>query len=388
MLLCAFFLGCGGGGSHAAPSATAQPTATATPRPTATVGCPGHVELHVDGPRVDLDLGYTGVTYDTRFHDGIVLTLAAACANTDQAGCGTCTLTGPATTSGERATRRCADDMRRVCATDADCATGKCSDLLGPPLGLIGGGSASCVRNELVRVGSGTFDPATGALTLPLTLRWTFIEGIDVGVACPQCTGATLGDSGICRGGPHDGEACLVDATDDLLGNTSYDCSPGLAAQIGDLNFSLELTTGTSRLQPSEPCLSAPSASCYCAGQVQPDTCLGGRCDGDPGADAVCVDGPLDGLCNHDTFRGCFDDRDCPTAGDYCRLRRRACPAAANGASGNIGALERDGSVDPDHPTLVSTFCVPATNNSSAEEGLGLPGPAALRLPVTVIRRE
>jgi hypothetical protein len=382
MLLGGWLVGCGAG-NDAASTPTPKPTVSTTP---GVLACPTHVELHIDGPHVDLDFGFTGVTYDTPFHDGIVLTLAATCAESAQGACTSCRLTGPATHAGQRATRRCADDIRRVCAADADCTTGMCTDLLGPPLGLIGGGSATCVRNEITDVGSGTLDPATGALTVPVSLRWTFIEGLDVGVACPVCTGAGLADTGLCHGGPHNGETCIVDATDATLGNTSYDCSPGLSAAIGVLNFSIQLTTGTSRLEATQACLGTPAARCYCAGQMAANTCLGSLCEGEPGEDAVCVDGPIDATCEHDAFRGCFDDRDCPASSDHCRMHPRECSAEANAVDGNVEALERTGIVDPVHATLVGTSCVPAANNATSNVGLGLPGPVAVRMPVTVVR--
>jgi len=384
-MLTVFLAGCG----HHHGSGTRQPTATPSPAATANA-CAGHVEVQVDGPAVDLDLGYSGVTYDTRFHQGIVLTLAATCADPSQASCTSCTLSGPATTASQRATRRCADDMRAVCTTNADCASGTCVDLLGPPLGLIGGGTASCVRNEIVRLDPGTLDPASGALSVPIALRWTFFEGIDVGVACPRCSGAAIGAAGTCQGGPHDGESCVVDSTDDLLGNTSYDCPPEPVVDLGDLNFSTTLTTGASRLEPDQRCVSDlfRGLPCYCLDQPVANVCDDGRCDAAVGAAGTCTEGPIDGACAHDLFRGCSGDSDCPTAGDHCQMRPRQCSAAASSTTGNTGPLERDGVANPDDPVLVGTFCVPASSSAISNAGLGLPGPAAIRLPTHVVRTE
>lgn len=360
------------------PGMTPTPAATAVP-----AACPSRIALHVDGPAVDLDLGSTGIGYDVPLHAGIVLPLATACDVTDPS-CGTCTLAAAPPLPGERPRRRCGDDSRVVCATDADCATGGCLDFFGPPFGVTTGGAASCTRNVIVTLGPGTWTPATGDLDLPMFQRWTFYASIDVGVPCPRCTGAALGAAGVCTGGIHDGESCLVDGTDPLFGNTSYDCPPAPIAELGSFDLRMPFTTGTSRLEPVETCTSPPFTGlpCYCPGQTIANFCEDWACADGPDGEATCSDGPLDGLCARERFRGCFNDADCPADGDRCAFAPRECPAAGDRAIGNTEPLTRVGGADPAAPLLVAAFCVPASTDASPNQGLGLPGPAAIRLPV------
>jgi hypothetical protein len=48
-----------------------------------------------------------------------------------------------------------------------------------------------------------------------------------------------LGSTGIGYNVPlhEDGESCVVDGTDTLFGNTSYDCSPNLGGELGSLEL-------------------------------------------------------------------------------------------------------------------------------------------------------
>jgi hypothetical protein len=275
--------------------------------------------------------------------------------------------------------------MRQTCSADAECGTGSCTDLLGPPLSL-GSGSTSCVRNEIVHAGPGTFDPASGALDFPLELRWGFHEGLDADQGCPNCSGPTLGAAGTCAGGPHDGEACRVDATDTLLGNVSYDFPPNPGAEFASLRLAMVLTTGVSRLEPSELCTAGASNGlpCYCSEQPVANDCINGDCAVGPDGDGLCVDGPIDGLCARESFRGCLIDAECPGVGDHCGARPRECSAEARRDAGNVAPLIRRGHADPQTPLLVSTFCVPPSASVGGNQALGLPGPAALRLPVRI----
>ncbi len=354
----------------------AMASASPTPRPTSdAIDCPTTLAFAVDGPAVDLDLGTTGINYDTPFSDGLVLRFDATCPERTAADCGVCTLTGPVQIPGEVPTRRCLLDTRVVCSIDADCPEGACVDLFGPLLPLSAGGAPSCVQNQIVAAGPGSFAPGTGETTLPLTLRWHFFEGIDVGVPCPTCSAAALGAVGVCRGGPADGAACTVHATDALLGNTSYDCPPNRGAFFGVLDYAMTLTTGTSSLPRATPCASGTDL-CYCPGQAVRNDCTDAACSGEPDRDGVCAGGPMDLLCAREPFRGCLTDADCPAAGDHCAGHLRECPA------GGDAPVVRVGRASASSPLLVSTFCVERQIVSVLNEGLGLPGPAAIRMPL------
>src|SRR5689334_1384654 len=113
------------------PSVTAAlATPTIRPSPTA-VCCPHDLTLAIDGPAVDLDLGSTGVNYDTHFPNGFAIHLAADCPHATADACGVCSLTDAAPDD-----RRCFADMSRHCARDVDCESRTCVRLLSPPLPL------------------------------------------------------------------------------------------------------------------------------------------------------------------------------------------------------------------------------------------------------------
>jgi hypothetical protein len=148
----------------------------------------------------------------------------------------------------------------------------------------------------------------------------------------------------------------------------------------------MTLTTASSRLEPVESCIAAPFSGrpCYCAGQTIANFCDDGACVLASDGDFVCREGPFDGLCSNERFRRCLSNADCPATGDRCDFSPRSCSGEATLAAGNVAPLLGTGTPDPEHPVLVATFCVPAANNASPNQGLGLPGPAALRLPVRV----
>ncbi len=379
----ALAIGCGDGNDNAATrAATPTPSATASPAPRP---CPARLDLHVDGAGVDLDLGATGIAYDVPLNEGITLPLAAACDGAD-ADCGQCTLTAAAVEAGERSRRRCAGDSRVICNADDECPSGPCIDFFGPPFGVTTGGATSCTRNRLVSVGPGSYEPGSGSLALPIALRWTFFTNPEPERPCPLCGGANLGDPGVCDGGPHDGESCVVDGTDALFGNTSYDCPPHTGGELGSFDLVMTLTTATSTLEPVHTCTAELSAElrCYCDGQVIVNTCSESTCSSGSAPDDVCAAGPVDGFCTRERFRGCLSNADCPAPDDHCAFRPRECLGAADEAAGAVSPIHAMGTIDPEHPVLVAAFCVPAASAAGPNQGLGLPGPAVLRMPVRV----
>jgi hypothetical protein len=385
-LTLALLAGCGDGRSSRSDSSS-TPLASASPSPVATIiACPTSVTLAVDGAAVDLDLGTGGVNHDTHFNEGDTLTLAVACSAATAADCGNCTITGPLAPAAGIASRRCLHATNIACQRDDECPGSRCADLFGPPLPLTAGGVPSCVVAEIVSAGPGTYGPASGQLMLPLHLQWQFFVGIDVGISCPRCSGAGPGDRGVCEGGARDGESCTVHGTEPLLGNTSYDCPPNPSAFLTTLDLPMDLTTGTSFLAPDEHCVSDPFVGrpCFCPQQALPNDCIDGQCEVEGDSGAVCRLGPMDHLCAVESFRGCTSDADCPRAGDHCAGHLRPCSAPATGTDGNVDALVRSGRAGATSPLLVATFCVAPTTTAVFNQGIGLPGPAAIRLPVTL----
>jgi hypothetical protein len=98
-----------------------------------------------------------------------------------------------------------------------------------------------------------------------------------------------------------------------------------------------------------------------------------------------CIDGLTTNLCTAPhSQRGCVSDADC-TPGT-CETTNRLCFPPAS------GAVTADGAADPfardvATPTLASVLCVGPTGISSANNVLGLPGPARALLHVTATGR-
>jgi len=352
-------------------------TASPTPAPTtATTCCPSTLTVRLGAPGTDIDIGTTGINYDFALLEGGAVELGLACPDADAAGCGVCTITGP---SAEH--RRCFDDVSRRCTTDAECAGGACVDLLVPPVPANAGGAPSCFLIEILDIEGGTFEPASGALTLPLSLRWTFFVGLDAAVPCPRCSGGALGTAGVCEGGPRDGAACTVDGREPLFGSVSWDCPPHPGANVGGFSLIAPLTTATSTLAPAAVCTSdVRGVACYCEGQVQPNACDELACRPTGDGDFACVDGPFDGYCTLEPYRGCKTDADCPRAADTCAFRIRPCLGAST-ATGVTEPLTLVGRAGIAEGELVAAHCLGAGTNAIGNAGLGLPAAAAWRLP-------
>jgi len=305
--------------------------------------------------------------------------LSADCAS-EPGQCGDCRLNGLAAGAGH-----CFLDVSRRCSQDAECAGGHCVDLLGAPLPTSTAGAPACLLAEIRSIGPGDFS-RTGATTVPLLLRWTYFEGFAVDNPCPRCDGASIGSAGICHGGDHDGQACTVDATNEALGNTSFDCPPTATANVGTLDLPMVLTTETSSLLPNHACVSDPfgAVPCYCSEQPLPNTCLDGNCVAGTSGDTVCETEPRDGYCVIQDFRPCLSDNDCPAAGDQCTIRPRQCLGLSTPTGGITDPLVRSGHGGTTEAVLVSTFCVPPGTNTFVNAGLGLPAPAAMTMPVAI----
>ncbi len=301
-----------------------------------------------------LDPGWTGLYHASPLPAGAELTLPVGC--------------GPAP---------------ELCPADALTSTP-----VGPPLPLSAAGVAVCVLSSFREPPSGYFDCGIGcaALHLPLLSR-VFLVG-DLGSPCPPCVGDPAPNDGIkggtCSGGTTPGAACDVggtvasfDAAGPDFGHTSLDCLP-TGSSVGELDVDLDpLTTATSTLTASETCVDAghPAGSCHCPGQRAPHPCLDGVCP----ASGVCEAGPIDGVCDGQSFRHCRSGtgtEDCedvfPGAGS-CVDQPRPC-------FGSI--IERSGTCGVPEATMVSTFCLPPTRSAAVNVTMGLPGPAALALPI------
>ena len=319
--------------------------------------CDGDVMRFTTDAGGVLDLGWTGIAHDAPLPSAAAASIPLACTP----GVPTCDLAG--------------DPL-----VDAPA---------GPPLSLSAGGVSVCVLTTFAAAPTGTVDCATGCSSARVKLATRVFLVSDAEHPCPPCIGDAVANDGVkggtCLGGLTPGAACDVggvtgdfDAAGPDFGKTSLDCLPA-GASVGEPDVDLNpLQTGTSTLTASIDCLSGafPPGSCHCPGQVQPNACIP---DGVCGASGVCEQGPIDGVCDRQPFRQCrFEagSADCddvfPGSGTCIEV-----PRSCFGTT-----IERTGSCGTDHATLASVFCVANTRAAAINTTFGLPGPAAITLPI------
>lgn len=340
-----FAAACGNGDDSespvATPTATATPTLTPTPTPTWTPWFP--IEPCGEAPALtltiqtlagdQLDVGWTGNGHGARTTEG-----TSATVNLDCPGINDCTIDG--------------------------------SDLVGHELGapypLSAGGISVCVASVFREAVTGTYDACTGCfeMSAKLAARVFPSEGATA-PPCPVCLGdPTPNDGrkrGTCRGGATPGAACDVGGIDEVSGATSNDCLPA-GSSIAELTIDLNpLTTKQLEADSSVDCLSdgSPPGSCLCPGQVRQNPC---EPDGVCPPSGVCEAGPLDRVC---------DDA------DNCVDEPRPCFGSR---------IVRTGVCGTEQSELVSIFCIAATGDPAIDTTIGLPGPGAIRLPVSQLR--
>jgi hypothetical protein len=113
---------------------------------------------------------------------------------------------------------------------------------------------------------------------------------VHYGTAHPTCTGASLGDTGVCQDGSlRDGLPCVVQ-WETSFGNTSADCLPGIS--FGFALPEVTVTTGTVSLPASINC---SGDLCHCSGQTEPNACSDGQC-------------ASNGTCATNSSLSCFPD--------------------------------------------------------------------------------
>ncbi len=382
------------GNDNTSPEPSTTPVATTTapgPSPTAPpqIPCPQLITYTVISEGSDLDIGWTGLYHDQVLGNGGSLSFALDCAGEFLGQCGDCALTGPIASTTVVDNHRCSNGTQTTCTADADCGDGTCEFYFGAPLPISGGGVPICVSNQVNGAVTGNVQPELGQGTSNIGIIFTSYVGLAETQPCPTCTGATVGATGTCQGGPREGQACTTDGTNPTFGNTSFDCPPNESANIGSSTLPLNLTTGTRSLPLSGTCLGGPSTgqACYCEDQVQTNQCLDGVCTVDANGEGTCAAGPNDQLCTLERFRSCFNDTDCPAAGDSCSTQLRGCLGATDANGILTGPLERTGTPSQAEPLQVATFCIGDTRSGAVNGAAGLPGPGALRLPTAACIR-
>jgi hypothetical protein len=275
----------------------------------------------------------------------------------------------------------------------------------------------------LVNLGAGLTTPCPLCVndTAPLdgVRTGTCEGGARDGLTCDiQGYSASFAPENTCRDGTALGNACTTDADCPgsvcaLTNGVSLDCPPDSLANISGsgLNINLELTTGASSLPFSNDCDSPlgfldcacgqcsgdgglacrDDAECALAGAGTctgigsgvsrvPNQCNDGVCTPIGGDRGTCLAGPDDKYCDGavdadgEGFIGCTTDGDCDavavtcggSCGDCTLEKQRAC---------FLDPIVAAGTPSTENPVLVSTFCLPPTNNAAINGVSGQPGP-------------
>ncbi len=277
--------------------------------------CPTQVQIDVDGDKVDYDRGWTGIAHDANLPSPIRLTMAVnSCAGASEPSCGQCNATGPIPNSGGLSSNnhRCELAPWMTCTSNVDCgAQGPCVFFLGPPEPISAGGVSLCMLTDLSSA-SGVVNVDTGAAAMLLPLRTRTATGLTVSEPCPRCV------SGTCDAGPRTGAVCVTNATSSLYGDVSLDCPPNPGGIIGDVTYSLPLTTGnvSATLSPASPNCRAPGFTgmkCLCDtcdNDAQSPCSTNADCPPNPPSPGICGGKRCVGGTNHGA--ACTTGTECP----------------------------------------------------------------------------
>jgi hypothetical protein len=283
----------------------------------------------------DLDTGWKGTGHNAEIIEGASITFAVLkrCSSDDSvcridtdcpsgtcdltcdcnpgSGDTECEVTGPTTPSA------CSADTSLPCATNQDCvdaaAGTRCVKFFGPPLPLVASGVPVCVTTYFQEPLTGTANSATGEGVAAASLKSRVHLGIGIGLPCPGCLGAAVGDVATCTGAgsPNEGLPCTVHAISPLFGGVSSDCPPVVTSNISGEGLNIgfkKVTTGTASKTATLPCgfgfhPSLGNALCLdnFTACTSNNDCPGSQC----GVYCHC------GFCDGDSTLPCFDDGDC-----------------------------------------------------------------------------
>ena len=358
----------------------------------------------------DIDLGWSGIAHDQDVPDKDRIALGLSC-TAGQAPCGSCTVTGIDPGEGHC---RCSNDSTIECALpfagDPVCGGATCVCYAGEPTPMIDAGIPLCYVPLLSGQPAGSIDVDTGDAALSLSVLAQLYLGNSLVQPCPVCAGDVVPGDGLadgsCTDGPRAGMPCDAAATDYTFGAVSLDCLPSPSNNVSGsgLRTALDLSTGTSTLASSIPCLSA-SGTCPCgscsldqtiacssdadcgaagpcqAAMTQPNACLDLVCTAGTDGDGTCDNGPTDKFCdgfvraNGSGIIGCSTNADCSAAASSCPGGDCGACTLARLRECFPSPISAAGLASPGYPVLAGATCVPAAGSGWVNNSIGLVGP-------------
>jgi hypothetical protein len=346
-------------------------------------GCDGRtIELSTrDGAAESIDLGWTGIGHNgpSFAREGTLSATLSSCANSSPP-CGACDFSGPVQNACTSSNRRCTNNTRTKCTSNAQCSGGGTCEYFFGSYVPVPSSLPFCVANQVSGTLSGAVDLSAGDTAIDVPITSTFSLGL-----CPTCVGDGAHNDGVaggtCSGGPNNGLSCDVNGLANVhAGYTSLDCPPSAGfPRSNALDAGTDSVTKT--LSASNPnCTGKPGSRCFCdtcnnvfaqpcstnadcpqnpvgtAGICGGRRCLGGtnngaacttnsQCPGSAcsrpgeptqpnpcaddtstpgvegcelsGGEYVCTVGPTDQFCTTARYQGCMTNTDCATAGIF-----------------------------------------------------------------------
>ena len=342
---------------------------TPTPAPTSTGGVVGvcespHMTITITSlPGTDLSTGWEGISHHKAATEKTMVTTNLECSDPNDP---------------------------NACTVDGSALVGQ---NFGAPLPLSAGGTPACVLNVFREAVTGTYNCLTGCGSSAVKLTSFVFLSSDIAKPCPLCVGDPTPNDGVkggtCDSGASSGAPCDVGGFSPDFGSTSNDCKPS-GFSVGELAIDIDpLTTGTVSQTANALCATSRFGNtCFSPDQDRPNACVAPKPEGtcpDAGMpDTGLCDTPIDTLCSNQQFRKCSPGsgtKECesrfPGAGE-CDTFFRSCFNPTISLTGKCGTQTG---------TLVGLFFVPATRAAAINTVSGLPGPGAVSLPVSSVRR-
>jgi hypothetical protein len=261
---------------------------------------------------------------------------------------------------------------------------------IAPPLPLLSSGVPVCLVSRITGPGGGTFDLSSGTLDVTVPVALEVHVPTPIGEVCPRClTDGGVGARGSCSGGAERaGRPCVVEGVVEVpwsSGSKEYllsrHCLPPANLRVATIELDLSLTTATSLLSGTPPLCAGPDGV-----PTQANACGSGvTCDAACTGDYTCASTDMSGqciaasggiaqaCCTSDTGKACFE------GGEVRMIVRAGSPAGAL-----LPAWPDPGYPKSGRLALAGTTCFSATDSTQVNLVAGLPGPAAIRLPLDV----